>query len=286
MRLPMLLMLDVSFASELATALSLAVAASVLSVFVVTRRWAFIGEGISHSGFGGAGTVWILAMLSPAVDAQPWAPYAGVVLFSLATACAIAYFTRAGRINSDAIIGIFLAAALAWGILAQQLYWRKLHRDPAGWQVFLFGHMSQVSPQFAIAAGVLCAAVVAIVFLMGKEILAYCFDPAIAEASGVRVGFVHYLLLLMIAITIVIGVRVAGSVLVPAMLVLPGATALLIGRRISAVMAVSIAAAAIATVVGLVAGRVWSFLPTGPVIVLAMFVQFVAGYAWSQLAGR
>src|SRR5438309_7987565 len=99
------------------------VACAVLSVFVVSRRWAFIGEGISHSGFGGAGTVWLLAMLFPPIDQTPWAPYLGVVLFSLATAGAIGYFTRSGKINSDAVIGIFLAAALAWGILAQQLYW-------------------------------------------------------------------------------------------------------------------------------------------------------------------
>jgi len=153
-------LLNSPFASELTTALALAVACAVLSVFVVSRRWAFIGEGISHSGFGGAGTVWIVAMLVPAVDRMPWAPYVGVVLFSLATAGAIAYFTRTGKINSDAVIGIFLAASLAWGILAEQLYLRQLHRDPAGWNVFLFGHMGDISAHFAIAAAALCVAVV------------------------------------------------------------------------------------------------------------------------------
>ena len=58
---------------------------AVLSVLVVSRRWAFIGEGISHSGFGGAGTAWVLALLVPGLD-QPWAPYVGVILFCLLTA--------------------------------------------------------------------------------------------------------------------------------------------------------------------------------------------------------
>ena len=272
------------FWTGMTTALAIGVACAVLSVFVVSRRWAFIGEGISHSGFGGAGTVWVLTMLLPAVDRAPWAPYAGVVVFSILTACAIAYFTRTGQINSDAVIGIFLAASLAWGILAQQLYVRFFHRNPAGWDVFLFGHMADVSPQFATAAAVLCSGVVAAVAMLGKEILAYCFDPTTAEASGVRVGFIHYLLLVLIAMTIVIGVRVAGSVLVPALLVLPGTTALLLGGRIRTVVMISVFVALIATGIGMAANRFWSFLPTGPVIVLSLFAQFVIAYAlkWAR----
>ena len=271
--------------SAIVTAAALAIACAALSVFVVSRRWAFIGEGISHSGFGGAGTVWLIAMLWPAVDQTSWAPYLGVVLFSLATAWAIAYFTRAGKINSDAVIGIFLAASLAWGILAQQLYSRRQHRDPVGWDVFLFGRMADVSPQFALAAAALCAAVVAAIAMLHKEIVAYCFDPVVAEASGVPIGFIHYLLLLLIALTIVIGVRVAGSVLVPALLVLPGATGLLVGRQMRSAMAASFAVALVATAAGVAGSHRWTFLPTGPVIVLSLFIQFVLAFAWGKLSG-
>src|SRR5947209_20068290 len=96
----------VYFWTGLTTALSIGVACAILSVFVVTRRWAFIGEGISHSGFGGAGTVWLLMLAFPVLEQQPWVAYVGVVLFCLGTAIAIAYFTRAARVNSDAAIGI------------------------------------------------------------------------------------------------------------------------------------------------------------------------------------
>lgn len=265
------------------TAVALAIACAVLSVFVVSRRWAFIGEGISHSGFGGAGTVWAIAAVWSAVDRAAWAPYLGVVLFSLATAWAIAYFTRTGKINSDAVIGILLAASLAWGILAQQLYWQRVHRNPVGWDVFLFGRMAETSAPFAAAAAALCAGVVVSVALLGKELLAYCFDPVVAEASGVRVAFVHYLLLLMIALMIVVGVRIAGSLLVPAMLVLPGATALLFARHMRAVIAGSVSVALVATVMGIVVAHYWMFLPTGPVIVLTLFAQFLAAYAWGKV---
>src|SRR4051794_41516579 len=110
-----------AFLSSILTGCSMAVACAVLSVFVVSRRWAFIGEGISHSGFGGAGTVWLLALAFPALDAA-WAVYAGVVVFCLATAWGIAFFSRTRvvgrRTNTDAVIGIFLVASVAWGFLA------------------------------------------------------------------------------------------------------------------------------------------------------------------------
>src|SRR5688500_12354965 len=141
---------------------SVAVACAVLSVFVVSRRWAFIGEGISHSGFGGAGTAWLLALAFPALDA-PWAGYAGVVLFCLATALAIGYVGRSQGVNSGAAIGIFLVASVAGGFVATQLYQRARRRDPVGFSNILFGHMTDVSPQFAVAALLVGAAVVAVV---------------------------------------------------------------------------------------------------------------------------
>src|ERR1041384_1633873 len=97
---------------------ALAVACALLSVVVVVRRWAFIGEGISHSGFGGAGTAWLLMLLIPALD-QPWVPYAILIVFSLLTAMAIGAISRGKRVNADAAIGVFLVASLAWGFLAE-----------------------------------------------------------------------------------------------------------------------------------------------------------------------
>src|SRR5690349_711752 len=96
------------FVSSLVTGCSMAAACAVLSVFVVSRRWALIGEGISHSGFGGAGTVWLLMLAFPPFEHHPWLVYLGVIVFCLCTAVLIGYFTRNGKINSDAVIGIFM----------------------------------------------------------------------------------------------------------------------------------------------------------------------------------
>jgi ABC-type Mn2+/Zn2+ transport system permease subunit len=270
----------------LLVAVAMAVACAVLSVFVVARRWAFIGEGISHSGFGGAGTAWLAALAFPAAFDRPWVPYAGVVVFSLATALAIAYLTRKRRVDTDTAIGIFLVASLAWGLLAQQIYFLHTHREPAGWATFFFGQMETVSWNFSVGAVVLCALVVSVVALFGKEIVAYCFDPALAEAGGVPARMVHYLLMLLVALTIVVGVRVAGNLLIPALLVLPGAAAMQLSERLRNVIAASVAVGLCGALTGLAVRSHWPAVPTGPAIVLALFVLFVAAFLAGKVRGR
>ena len=271
-----------SFAPTLLTALAIAAACAVLSVFVVSRRWAFIGEGISHSGFGGAGTAWLLALAFPTVFERPWVPYAGVVVFSLGTALAIGFLTRRQRVDSDTAIGIFLVASVAWGLLAQQLYFLRTQRQPAGWATFFFGRMEDVSWTFSLAAAVLCAAGIGVVAVLGKEIVAYCFDPALAEAAGVPARLVHYLLMLLVAVTIVIGVRVAGNLLIPALLVLPGATAMQLSARLRTVIAGSVVVGVGGALAGLAVRSHWPAIPTGPAIVLVLFAAFVVAFT----AGR
>lgn len=278
------LLLNLLMSPALITAVAMAVACATLSVFVVSRRWAFIGEGISHSGFGGAGTAWLLALALPGTFFErPWAPYCGVVLFSILTAFAIGYLTRGQRVGGDTAIGIFMVASFAWGVIAQSAYHARRGVQPADWPVFLFGEMRDLSPTFAFAAALACGAVVVIIAALRKEILSYCFDPAMAEASGVRVGFIHYLLMVLVALTIIIGARVVGTVLVTALLVLPGATSLVVTRKLQTAVAGAITVALVGAILGLLLSRRWTFLPTGPAMVLVLFVLFLLAYATGRI---
>jgi ABC-type Mn2+/Zn2+ transport system permease subunit len=262
----------------LLTTSAIVTACAVLSVPVVLRRWAFIGEGIGHSGFGGAGCAWMLAVVFPALD-NSWAPYVSVVIFCLATALTIGWFSRSDRVNADAVIGIFLVASMAWGFLAQHVYTHHYHgRTPAWFDTFLFGQTHELSSSAAVLAAVVCFAVIVTVAMLGKEITAYCFDPTTAYTSGVRAGMIHYLLMGLIALVIVVGMRVAGSVLITALLVLPGAIAMLLSRRLGSVIAISIASALISAIAGLLINVRWHFLPMGPAIVLVLVIQFVVAY--------
>src|SRR3954452_17761153 len=104
------------FAHALLTACAIATACAVLSIPVVLRRWAFIGEGIGHAGFGGAGVAWLAAVFVPAMN-HAAAPYITAILCCTATALAIGWISPFERVNTDAAIGIFLVASLAFGFI-------------------------------------------------------------------------------------------------------------------------------------------------------------------------
>ena len=272
------------FTLTLVAALALACACGVLSIFVVLRRWAFIGEGIGHSGLGGAGTAWLAAIALPALDG-PGPTYAFVVVFCLLTALAIGYLSRAQRVNEDAAIGIFLVASLAWGFLAQQVYFQRFGRNPYGFDTYLFGQIRNFGGEFALASVAVSAAVLLTAAVLWRPILAYCFDPLTAQTSGVRAGLVHYLLMLLLGLVVVIGVRVAGSVLVTALLVLPGTTALALSRRMGVVVAFAVGVGLVGAAGGLLVNARWDHVPVGPSIVLILFAQFVAARVIATVRG-
>jgi len=276
----MLLAATIPFPS-LAAAAALAVACAVLSVLVVSRRWAFIGEGISHSAVGGAGTAWVLMLAFPALLGRPWVQPAAIVVFCVGTALGIGFLSRRERVNSDAAIGIFLVASLAWGYAAQQLFRARTNLDPQ-FMDLLFGRFEAVSTGQALAAVAISAVVLLTLAGLGKEILYYCFDPAMAEASGVRAGAMHYLLMVLIALAILIGIPVVGSVLVTALLVLPGTTAMLLSSRLRNVVGLSVAIGLAGAVGGLLVHMQWRVIPRGPAVVLVLCGLFAIAYGWSK----
>ena len=99
-----------------------------------------------------------------------------------------------------------------------------------------------------------------------------------------RAGFVHYVLMVLLAGVIVAGVRVVGSVLVTALLVLPGAAATLLSDRLHRALALSVAIALLGAVGGVVISLRWTFVPAGAAIVLLLFVEFLIAFATSKLS--
>jgi ABC-type Mn2+/Zn2+ transport system permease subunit len=261
--------------NALIASIALSIACAALSVFVVSRRWAFIGEGISHSGFGGAGTAWMLMLLFPAMGSSAALPQICVILFCILTGLAIGFLSNRRRTNADAAIGIFMVASLAWGFLSAELYRSVKHQDPVGFGDFLFGQMSSMSGNYALSVIMLSCAVIVVLFAFGKEILYCSFDADMARASGVPADLIHYVLMLLVTLTIVLGIRIAGSVLVTALLVLPGATAALVSQRLRTVFIVAIGTAILGTAVGVLGHLHYKMLPAGPAIVLSMFAEFL-----------
>ena len=272
---------------------AIAVACAALSPLVVARRWAFVGEGVSHSGYGGAGLVWLLSLLLPHNELlrSPAGVTLGVGLFGVLAALGIGRLARGratGALGFDAATGIFLTASLAFGFLARSIFESSTGASPVEAASLLFGDVRTVAADQAILTALVAAAVVAGLWLCGKEVLAYAFDPELAEIGGVPAAAVHYGLLVAMALVVVVAAKLVGVVLVTALLVLPGATAGLLGGRLARVYAGSFAVAVSAVAAALLVqmwtrGLLASALPLGPVVVLALVGEFLAAWALSRL---
>jgi ABC-type Mn2+/Zn2+ transport system permease subunit len=273
----------------LAALVALAMACALLSVIVVLRGWAFLGEGIAHAGFGGAGTAWLLSLIFPSLllFRSEAGIYATAVTFSLAVALAVGVVTRRGVVRADAAIGVFLVLSLAWGFMAQGVY---MHFNdgklPPDYYSYLWGRLADLPPSFLLGAAGAAGAVLLLLAALWKETLACCFDPVLAETSGVRAGSLHYLLVVLITIAIVIGMRILGSVLVTALLVLPGTTALLLSRRLWRVLAIAAGVNVGGALAGAAVHAQWRFIPDGPAIVLSLVFIFLVSYAGRGAWGR
>jgi manganese/iron transport system permease protein len=272
-------------------AAAVGVACAALSPLVVARRWAFVGEGVSHSGYGGAGLIWLISLLAPgtAFLRTSGGVTLGVAAFSLATALAIGKLTRdrrLGFLGFDAAVGIVLTASLAFGFLARSIYESRIGTIPVEAHSLLFGDVRSVDAGRALITLALAAAVVAGLWLSAKEALSYAFDPELAEIGGVRAGVVHYGLLTALAVVIVSGGPLVGVVLVTALLVLPGATGALAARTLTRLYAVSFATALLAVMAAVLLQRAFPSLPLGPMIVLALVLEFSLAAVVTRLRGR
>ncbi len=210
---------------------------ALVGTYVVLRGLAFVGDALAHAAFPG---VVIAYLLKGNV-------YLGATIFALGTALGIGLVSRRSRVSYDTAIGILFAGAFALGVL--------LMSTIQGYTVdlfsFLFGNVLGISQRDLLLVGLLGAIVVLTIILFYKELLLLSFDPTVAEAMGYPVQALNYLLLGLIALTIVISIQAVGIILVVALLVTPSATAYLLTERFLRMMLLGVLLAALAAVIGL-----------------------------------
>jgi manganese/iron transport system permease protein len=210
---------------------------ALVGTYVVLRGLAFVGDALAHAAFPG---VVIAYLLKGNI-------YLGATIFALATALAIGLVSRRGRVSYDTAIGILFAGAFALGVLLMS----TIHGYTVDLFSFLFGNVLGISQRDLLLVGLLGTIVVLTIILFYKELLLLCFDPITAEAMGYPVQALNYLLLGLIALTIVISIQAVGIILVVALLVTPSATAYLLTERFFRMMILGVVLAALAAVIGL-----------------------------------
>lgn len=279
------------FQHALVTGVVIALVCSLLSVFVVLKRMAFLGQGISHAGFGGVGTAIFFGLVAG------WKQDLMVLAFCLGTGVLIGVLSRRRRLEADSAIGILLAATMAWGVIMTDLasalreqawYARLFATDVAmpGFEQLLFGALLNVSAIDMWTAIVLGAAVVLVLAALFKEMLFFAFDETSAHVFGVRTGAIYYLLLVLLSVTIVVSIRLVGFVLVSALLVVPGATAVLLTQRLGRVLVASVAVGLTGVVGGLWLSLEVGQLSSGPCIVAVLGLIFAVVFGLRAALNR
>lgn len=250
----------------LLTGALLAVTCAVLAVFVVLRRMAFIGVGISHAALGGV-AVGLLAGVPPVLAAG---------VFSVGVAWMVGWITRRGEVSADTAIGVFFPTAMALGVALMSL--SQTYRQDL--VAYLFGNILSVGPQDLISLLALFGIASSVLVLFFKEFLFLGVDEEGAKAAGLPATFLNYLLLTTLAVTIVAAMKLVGIILVSAFLVIPAATGQALAGSIRGMVLISVASALLSVVAGLWLSWLWS-LPSGASIVLfsaaLFFVAHVVG---------
>ncbi|MEL7474186.1 MAG: metal ABC transporter permease [Planctomycetota bacterium] len=274
--------LRAAFLPAVVCGLGVAVLASMLSMLVVLKRLAFIGQGVSHAAFGGVGVAAALGLAGGGLGAEG---YAVVAAFCFGAAWVIGLLEERRGGGLDTSIGVVLVASMALGSMLMHWSARRGGPPPPAWESVLFGSLGGVGwIDVAWAWG--GAAVVALVLWWSRRWLWFwAFDEEAAAAFGAPSVALRAVMLGLIAGVVVIAMKLVGVVLATALLVLPGAIALRLSDRLGRVMGWSVCGAVGAMLAGLFASFELD-LPPGAAVVGALTIAYFCIRVATRLGRR
>jgi zinc transport system permease protein len=239
-----------------------------LGVFLVLRRLSLIGDGLAHVSFAAIG----LGLL---LNTQPlWVS----IPLVMAASMWILWLADKADVYADAAIGLVSAVSIAVGVTLASI--------GKGFNVdlfsFLFGNILAISLPEVILSVILSVVVIGTVILLYHELFVIAFEEEYAKVLGIPVERINQILILCTALTVSLGIRVVGTMLISSLIIFPAVTALQIARGFRLAMLL----AAIFSIVSVLAGIFFSYLwnlPTGATIVLVNFVFFVLVFLYKRL---
>ena len=239
------------------------ICASLLGVSLVLKRYSMIGDGLSHVGFGA------LAVAS----AMNLAPLSVAVPVVILAAFLLLRLSENGYLRGDAAIAMISTGALAVGVLVVSLT-TGMNADLNS---YMFGSILAMSRTDVALSLVLSVVVLVLYLFFYDQIFAVTFDVVFARATGIRTGLYHMLLAVLTAVTIVLGMRLMGALLISSLIIFPALTAMRVCRHYRSV----ILCAVCVSVAGFVCGMTFSFLfatPAGASVVAADLLLY--GIFW------
>ena len=244
----------------LAATLIVGILCAVVGAFVVWKGLSFVGDALAHASFAGVAIAFVTGQ----------SIYLGAAIAAVVTSLGITFLSRTARISSDTAIGVLFAFAFSLGIVVIS----RVQNYTVDLFAYLFGNVLGVGLDDLLLISSAGGLVLLVIVLLYKELFFVAFDPVMAEASGLPVGLLQYLLLATIGVTVVVAMRAVGIVLVVAMLVTPAATASLLTRRFHRIMLLGALLSALASVLGLYLSF-YANVASGGAIVLVSTTMFL-----------
>lgn len=265
MRLPL-------YRNALIVGILVSVCAAALGVVLVLKKYSMIGHGLGEVGF--------FAMTLASLVGLSDRPLLLAIPLCILAAIGILYLSGKNGMSGDALIGILSTGALAAGVVLQTMI-KGFKQDVYS---ALFGSIYGMTPDDVILSVVLSAAVIAVFVLMFNRLFAVTYDEVYARAAGVPTGIYQFILSALTAVTVVVGMRMMGAMLISSFILFPALTA----RGLTRSFRGMVIAAALISLFSFIAGMLVSFLtdlPTGACVVCVSMLLFLISLPIRRIRG-
>lgn len=233
----------------------------IIGVMIVEKKLVMMSGGIAHTAYGGVGLGYLLN----------FPPILGAFFFAIAAAFGIGFIKRKGGTRADVIISMFWSLGMALGILFIAL--RPGY--PPDLSSYLFGNILSVTRADLWLMLILAFLVLAVVTILYQDWKNYLFDEEFAFVMGKPTGFMEYLLLLLVALTVVVLIRVVGIILVISLLAAPAAIAEMVTHRFEQRMGYAIVFGLITTLGGLTISYYWNVASGASIVLLSAAIYLL-----------
>ena len=245
--------------------------ASLLGVSLVLKRYSMIGDGLSHVSFGA---------LSIAL-AMGWSPLKVSIPVVVLAAFFLLRITENSRLKSDAAIAMISASSLAIGIIVTSLT-TGMTTDVSS---YMFGSILAMTKEDVVLSAVLCIIVLGLFVLCYNQVFAVTFDENFAKATGVNVGAYNMLISVLTAVTIVLGMRMMGAMLISSLVIFPCLTSMRVFKSFTSVVVSSGILSLVCFLLGMMASYQFS-MPAGASVVVVNLIAFGLFSMWQVLGKK
>ncbi|HEY9059449.1 MAG TPA: metal ABC transporter permease [Pseudobacteroides sp.] len=246
----------------------IAVCCSFLGIFLVLKKYSMIGDGLAHVSFATIAIALLLAA-SPLLVSIPI-----VILSSLL----ILKLNEKADLHGDAAIGLVSTFALAVGVLVSSVA-RGFNVDLFS---YLFGSILVISNIDVILSVILSVVVIFMIFFFYNNLFAITYDEEFAKVIGLNTRTMNYLISVLTSITIVLGIRVVGTMLISSLIIFPTVTALQVAKGFKSTILVSSAVSVSCVILGVFISFIMNF-PTGATIVMLNALCFAVFFLIKKL---